>query len=349
MKEFLGLIGKGLEMLGGTGQNRQNWQNSLYMNNLQFEQAQELQRLANAGTESLYHSLYSPKAKVRQLKEAGLSTALMYGGGGMSGTSSTSGATAAAPNTQVPQMQNIAAGLGLQIAQIANLNAQTENIEKDTENKDIENQFKPFLLSQEVEAKRIQNMIGLNENRKKIVEIKSNELELSIQEALKDITIQQGKNEEEKSYWDAKKSFEDWFNRAKENNYADQKYSLQVALMTTEKLLMTSQKELNNALKSLNTALKDKTDAEKSKIEQELTYYLAPAEYDANGRIIGGGKLWLDYQMTIDKLTETEQEAGFNELLKEMMTGEGAESKGEKFILKTFGAVLNVLIRIFDK
>ena len=43
-------------------------------------------------TRELYTDLYSPAAKVKQLKEAGLSVGLMYGNGGASGTSSTSGA-----------------------------------------------------------------------------------------------------------------------------------------------------------------------------------------------------------------------------------------------------------------
>ena len=43
-------------------------------------------------TRALYTDLYSPKAKVQQLKDAGLSVGLMYGNNGASGTSSTSGA-----------------------------------------------------------------------------------------------------------------------------------------------------------------------------------------------------------------------------------------------------------------
>ena len=47
---------------------------------------------ADARTRALYSDLYSPEAKVKQLKEAGLSVGLMYGQGGAGGTSSTAGA-----------------------------------------------------------------------------------------------------------------------------------------------------------------------------------------------------------------------------------------------------------------
>ena len=59
---------------------------------------------ANTRTENLYNQLYSPAAKVSQLKNAGLSVGLMYGTGGTGGSSSTSGAQANTPSSSAPVM-----------------------------------------------------------------------------------------------------------------------------------------------------------------------------------------------------------------------------------------------------
>lgn len=80
---------------------------------LTLEEQQEFSRQAaaqsDAYTRGLYNDLYSPQAKVKQLRQAGLSVGLMYGQGGTGGTSSTSGAQAATPSiqpamTQAPRM-----------------------------------------------------------------------------------------------------------------------------------------------------------------------------------------------------------------------------------------------------
>ena len=89
-------------------QNIQNQQQTL-------QQQQEFSRMAaaqsDAYTRGLYNDLYSPQAKVRQLKQAGLSVGLMYGQGGTGGTSSTSGAQAATPS------------IGPAVSQAARMNA----------------------------------------------------------------------------------------------------------------------------------------------------------------------------------------------------------------------------------
>ena len=67
-----------------------------------LEQQQQFSREAaaqsDAYTRGLFRDLYSPQARVQQLREAGLSVGLMYGQGGMGGTSSTSGAQATTPS-----------------------------------------------------------------------------------------------------------------------------------------------------------------------------------------------------------------------------------------------------------
>lgn len=57
---------------------------------------------ANKETRELYSGLYSPAAKAKQLREAGLSVGLMYGQGGAGGTSSTSGVQAVSPSVAAP-------------------------------------------------------------------------------------------------------------------------------------------------------------------------------------------------------------------------------------------------------
>ena len=62
---------------------------------------------ANTRTESLYGKLYSPEAKVKQMRNAGLSPGLMYGMGGAGGTSSTQGAQASTPSNAAPVMNPV--------------------------------------------------------------------------------------------------------------------------------------------------------------------------------------------------------------------------------------------------
>lgn len=95
---------------------------------------------ADTRTRALYNDFYSPSALARQYKEAGLSPSIMFGGTpGQGGASGASAAGAASVSTPFMPMSL------LEGAQIANLNAQTDkvkaetkNIDKDTELKEIE-------------------------------------------------------------------------------------------------------------------------------------------------------------------------------------------------------------------
>ena len=69
--------------------------------------AAEQAQLSHERTQELYWKLYSPESKVNQLKSAGLSPGLMYGMGGTGGSSSTSGAQAAMPNTAAPYVNPV--------------------------------------------------------------------------------------------------------------------------------------------------------------------------------------------------------------------------------------------------
>ena len=75
---------------------------------------------ADARTRALFTDLYSPEAKIQQLKDAGLSVGMRYGQGGVSGTSSTQGAQGAgAGNQQAAQVDlSKQLELGMMTAQI---------------------------------------------------------------------------------------------------------------------------------------------------------------------------------------------------------------------------------------
>ena len=80
---------------------------------------------ADARTRALFTDLYSPEAEVQQLKDAGLSVGMMYGQGGVSGTSSTQGAQGAGAGNQQAAQVNLSKQLelGMMQAQIRALEA----------------------------------------------------------------------------------------------------------------------------------------------------------------------------------------------------------------------------------
>lgn len=84
---------------------------------------------ADARTRALYHDLSSPAAQVNQLKQAGLSPALLYAKGGVGGGTA-AGAQAAPATSQVGSM------LDLLSAKL--MEAQIKNIEADTNKKGVE-------------------------------------------------------------------------------------------------------------------------------------------------------------------------------------------------------------------
>ena len=111
-------------------------------------------------TRDLYTDLYSPAAKVKQLKEAGLSAGLMYGNGGASGTSSTSGAMGTGSGNPQPARVDMgqALQLGLMKAQADNLNADTKLKEQDEKKK----QQETLKLGEEIAKiqQEVKNLIG---------------------------------------------------------------------------------------------------------------------------------------------------------------------------------------------
>lgn len=98
---------------------------------------------ADKRTRALYNDLYSPKAQMKQVQEAGLSPSIYFGGTpGQGGTSGAQGSGAAGIQTPYMPMSM------LEGAQIANIMAQTQktkaetkNIDKDTDLKNLQEQW----------------------------------------------------------------------------------------------------------------------------------------------------------------------------------------------------------------
>lgn len=135
------IIGVAGSILQNQIQNYQSKENIEHAAKVNYGYGEMAADSADARTRALYSSLYSPEAKVKQLKNAGLSVGLMYGQGGAGGTTSTAGAMGqGAGGQQAKQPLGIlqSAELGLMAAQAKKLNAEADNLKGDTEKKEKE-------------------------------------------------------------------------------------------------------------------------------------------------------------------------------------------------------------------
>lgn len=90
---------------------------------------------ADKRTRELYEDLYSPKAKLEQLKDAGLSPSLMYGGQGLSGQSVSGAMGSGSHGLQTTFLPFDP----MAIAQISKINAETKLIQEQTKTEKGEN------------------------------------------------------------------------------------------------------------------------------------------------------------------------------------------------------------------
>ena len=137
------IIGTAGSILQNKIQNEQSKQNIEHAAAVNYGYGEMSADNAQARTKALYSELYSPEAKVKQLKEAGLSVGLMYGQGGAGGTSSTAGAQGqGAGGQQGKQPIGILQGaeLGLMAAQAKKLAAEADNLNQDTKVKETQQQ-----------------------------------------------------------------------------------------------------------------------------------------------------------------------------------------------------------------
>ena len=80
------VIGAAGSILQNQIQNYQSKENIEHAAKVNYGYGEMAAGSADARTRALYSSLYSPEAKVKQLKNAGLSVGLMYGQGGAGGS-----------------------------------------------------------------------------------------------------------------------------------------------------------------------------------------------------------------------------------------------------------------------
>lgn len=97
---------------------------------------------AQKRTQDLYNKLYSPGAQLQQIKDAKISPSLFYGdGGGISGQAGAQGTGAAGVNPNIFGMPDAGlSNLAMNLAQIEQIRAATENTKADTAKKQEETQ-----------------------------------------------------------------------------------------------------------------------------------------------------------------------------------------------------------------
>ena len=160
-----GNVAAGMAM-DATGSLINNLNNELQMERT-FGYNERAAKNADARTRALFTDLYSPEAKVKQLKKAGLSVGMMYGQGGASGTSSTQGAQGAGAGNQQAAHVDLSKQLelGMMQAQIKALEAGANKDDADAKNKEQDRLLKEqqtLKLTEEVtEVKeRVKNIVG---------------------------------------------------------------------------------------------------------------------------------------------------------------------------------------------
>lgn len=160
-----GNVAAGMAM-DATGSLINNLSNELQMERT-FGFNERAAKNADTRTRALFTDLYSPEAKVKQLKKAGLSVGMMYGQGGASGTSSTQGAQGAGAGNQQAAHVDLSKQLelGMMQAQIKALEAGANKDDADAKNKEQDRLLKEqqtLKLTEEVtEVKeRVKNIIG---------------------------------------------------------------------------------------------------------------------------------------------------------------------------------------------
>lgn len=127
-------VGGGMAIAGNAINNMQNLNNSLTIMGRQNYYNEKSAENADYRTRKLYEDLYSPMARMQQIKEAGLSPSMLYADGA-SGTQGQSGAMAPGVTAGVPGSSMDLAGASAQwanvIAQNRLINAQADKTEKE--------------------------------------------------------------------------------------------------------------------------------------------------------------------------------------------------------------------------
>ena len=262
-------------LLGTLYTNQMNWQ----QNQAAMAHADRAAAEADQRTRQLFKDLYSPAARVQQLKDAGLSVGLMYGQGGMggSGAAGTQAQTPAQIPMQAPHAEpdydhlniiSMALDNAMKIAQMKNINADTANkqenlpilkqtaelVKEQTENAKLEREKLNAEVSKITEEKIL--IKEQQKDTKAAAELKQAQKEF--QETQKKIADIQLKYEDDLKYWEVnamQENYEKLFQEARKLGIEADKME---EYMNEQMKLMAAQ------------ALQAKANASKSYKEKEL-------------------------------------------------------------------------------
>lgn len=255
--------------------------------NREDQQAYNTQAAANANAETRrqYWDLYSPQAKVNQLKQAGLSVGLMYGGGGVGGSGGT--AAQAAPATQqAPVMQPWQMTINPMTEAIAALNEtkQTEsNVEKQSaetegiisliqkQNQEIEQSKATIkMIEAQTEGQTITNTILASEKEIKDLHVKiekatADEKILLVEQGLEKLIAERKVAQEQAYQMNIDSKYKEEMNDAILTTYKAQYWKLY-----EETILTQLQQDTEKVKKWLVTNQAKLTKAEKDWYENEI-------------------------------------------------------------------------------
>lgn len=158
MSLILSVFGSGMSIMANQQANQQNMQNANTMLDKEQQLARQNAAEANAQTVNLYNQIYSPKAKMQQLKDAGLSPGLFYSGGGAAGTAGAA-AQATTPNVNVPTLNPIVDNSMInRVVEAVKTASETKKTQQETKNleQEVEETKKNIqLLEKEIDNKEI--------------------------------------------------------------------------------------------------------------------------------------------------------------------------------------------------
>lgn len=187
-----------------------------------FKYNEQAAENALARQTALIDKYYTPQAQVKQLQDAGLSTSLMYGAGGTTGTTSApNGGGANGIQTKYNPMDLTSL---MTIAQIKNLNAQTDKTEEETKTLGGKNERGA------AEIKKIFNEAGAKEAEKAYIESNTalNKLTEYITENTKDFSIKKFEQECKTAEYFAQKTYYEAQNEKVEFDFNSETYKERV-------------------------------------------------------------------------------------------------------------------------
>lgn len=255
---------------------------------------------ADARTRALYNDLYSPAAQMQQLKEAGLSPSI-YASGGLAGKSGSTGAQGAGASGIGPNVYGISA---LEMAQIANINADTKkknaetgNIEEDTTLKQLQQDS----LTLDNYIKDSQKDLFSKEMKAQIQQVNA-----ATQKLISEAKGQDLANKWTKETWELnKKKLEEEIN----NITAD------TALKAANELLAKSNKELNDEQKKkiiaevnqINNMIfieAQKLEIYRKSVDEQAKFWEAQAKYFSDQITVAYAKIDSDIKIA-NQATQT--------------------------------------------